>query len=111
MVVVYKEHRLYPLSLSLSPSPSPLPPSPSLPPSLPLKGTSLIVVSPTLLDLADHVDSSISALAGLLLVRSFGALIGSVASGFVCDRHHQYNLWMLVASILASAVGESSFYM
>ena len=67
----------------------------------------MIVLSPTLLDLADRVGSSISVLAGILFIRSLGATIGSVASGFVCDRYHQYNLWILVANMLAGALGES----
>ena len=52
----------------------------------------------------DNLCVGLATLAAIIMVRSVGSVVGSVASGVVCDRYYKYSFWMLVADIIISAL-------
>ena len=70
------------------------------------QGTTLVIIGPTLLDLADHVGVGIAELAAVLFGRSVGSVVGAGGSGFVCDRFHKESLWILSIDMFVAAICE-----
>ncbi|XP_011403951.1 PREDICTED: sodium-dependent glucose transporter 1A-like [Amphimedon queenslandica] len=67
-------------------------------------GTGLVIVSPTMLDIAAYMGVSLSEIAAMLLVRSVGSVVGSVSSGIIFDKFHKVSLWMLIFCISSAAI-------
>lgn len=55
----------------------------------------------------DNLCVGLATLAVIIMIRSVGSVVGSVASGFVCDRYYKYSFWMLVADIIISGLCKS----
>lgn len=57
-----------------------------------------------MLDVAAYIGVSLSEIAAMLLVRSVGSVVGSVASGIIFDKFYKVSLWMLIFCISSGAI-------
>lgn len=64
------------------------------------QGTCLVIVSPTMLDIAAYVGVGLAEIAAMLLVRSVGSVVGSVGAGILFDKFYKYSLWIIVNFII-----------
>jgi FHS family Na+ dependent glucose MFS transporter 1 len=61
------------------------------------------VFGPTIIDLAARNNVDISAIAGMMFVRSIGGILGAIGSGILCDKVHRFSLWMTCTDIVLGA--------
>ena len=62
------------------------------------------VIGPTLLDLKDVLETSVGEISFILMMSSFGALLGNFSIGFLLDKHQKYQ-YLLMAGTVKSIVG------
>lgn len=67
----------------------------------------MVVIGPTLLDLASSLSVSIATLSLMLLVRAVGMLLGTVGSGVLLDRMHGWAYTILTLTLFSMIASES----
>ena len=65
-----------------------------------LQGASLVVIGPTLLDLAHHVSVDVGTVSLMFICRAVGSLIGVATTGVILDKLSGY-LYTTIFIILA----------
>jgi FHS family Na+ dependent glucose MFS transporter 1 len=66
-----------------------------------IKGISIAMLGPSLLDLKDQVNSSFRGMSTIFTARSVGYLLGSIVSGWLFDKWNGY-IVLAVACVIAS---------
>ena len=71
------------------------------------QGAILVVIGPTLLDLASSLSVDIATLSSMLLIRAVGMVIGTIGIGVLLDRVGGWTytiITLVLASVIASEV-------
>lgn len=71
-----------------------------------MKGAVFVIFGPTVLDLGQQLGISVGVLSAMLTCRAVGLALGSVGSGIILDKFHQFSYIIMSVILFSSMASE-----